>query len=196
VTAVWLRRLGYTAWVAPIEALSESGAAAWATASAAARFVPEPPVGLAPAELAALLADDRVRLVDLRPSQEFRQGHVAGARWSIRPLVAALVAGEERPIVIVAADPRIAALAVLDLPAEQAASARLLEGGLDAWRAAGLPVVATPDDPPDAACIDFLFFVHDRHEGNKDAARRYLAWETGLLDTLTADERALFRLDR
>jgi cystathionine beta-lyase len=195
VTAVWLRRLGYTAWVAPIEALAESGAAAWTT-GAAARFVPEPPAGLAPAELAALLADDRVRLIDLRPSQTFRQGHVAGATWSIRPLVPALVAGEERPIVVAAVDPLIAALAVLDLPAEQAASARLLEGGLDAWRAAGLPVVATPDDPPDSACIDFLFFVHDRHEGNKDAARRYLAWETGLLDTLEADERALFRLGR
>ena len=63
-----------------------------------------------------------------------------------------------------------------------------------AWRAAGLPVEATPDLPADAACIDYLFFVHDRHDGNKEAARRYLAWETGLVAQLDAQERAAFRL--
>ena len=42
--------------------------------------------------------------------------------------------------------------------------------------------------------IDFLFFVHDRHEGNKAAMRGYLSWETGLLDQLDDEERASFRL--
>jgi hypothetical protein len=54
--------------------------------------------------------------------------------------------------------------------------------------------VATPADPADADCIDFLFFVHDRHEGNAAAARQYLAWETGLLDQLDPQERGMFQL--
>jgi 3-mercaptopyruvate sulfurtransferase SseA len=70
----------------------------------------------------------------------------------------------------------------------------LLEGGMAAWRAAGLPVEATPELPADGDCIDYLFFVHDRHDGNKEAARRYLAWETGLVAQLDAQERAAFRL--
>jgi len=71
---------------------------------------------------------------------------------------------------------------------------RLLAGGYAAWRDAGLPVVATPHDPADADCIDFLFFTHDRHDGNADAAREYLAWETGLLDQLDAQERGSFHV--
>jgi len=70
----------------------------------------------------------------------------------------------------------------------------LLAGGMAAWSAAGLPVEATPELPADADCIDYLFFVHDRHDGNKEAARRYLAWETGLVAQLDAQERAAFRL--
>jgi hypothetical protein len=66
--------------------------------------------------------------------------------------------------------------------------------GLAAWQQAGLPVEATPDSPTDAECIDYLFFVHDRHDGNKEAARRYLAWETGLVPQLDAQELAAFRL--
>jgi len=48
--------------------------------------------------------------------------------------------------------------------------------------------------PPDEQCIDFLFFVHDRHQGNKEAARRYLEWETGLVAQLDASELAAFHL--
>ena len=58
----------------------------------------------------------------------------------------------------------------------------------------GLPTVATARIPPDADRIDFLFFVHDRHEGNKAAMRGYLQWETGLLAQLDDEERASFRI--
>jgi hypothetical protein len=35
--------------------------------------------------------------------------------------------------------------------------------------------------------------VHDRHDGNKAAARAYLAWETGLIAQLDQRELADFR---
>ena len=57
-----------------------------------------------------------------------------------------------------------------------------------------MPAVATAHIPPHADRIDFLFFVHDRHEGNKAAMRGYLQWETGLLAQLDEQERASFRL--
>jgi coenzyme F420-0:L-glutamate ligase/coenzyme F420-1:gamma-L-glutamate ligase len=101
--------------------------------------------------------------------------------------------GETRPLVLVADDPALAAWAAASELADHAAPL-LLEGGMAAWRAAGLPLEATPALPSDADCIDYLFFVHDRHDGNKEAARRYLAWETGLVAQLDAQERAAFRL--
>ena len=48
--------------------------------------------------------------------------------------------------------------------------------------------------PPDAQCIDYLFFVHDRHAGNREAMKQYLAWETGLMAQLSADDRALVKI--
>jgi hypothetical protein len=60
--------------------------------------------------------------------------------------------------------------------------------------AAGFPVESTPNSPDDASAIDYLFFVHDRHDGNLDAARRYLEWETGLIAQCQPDELAAFRL--
>jgi hypothetical protein len=70
----------------------------------------------------------------------------------------------------------------------------MLEGGIAAWRAAGYPVETSPDAPPDAECIDYLFFVHDRHAGNRAAMRQYLAWETGLLAQLDEQDRRAFRI--
>ena len=48
--------------------------------------------------------------------------------------------------------------------------------------------------PSDSDCIDYLFFTHDRHDGNLDAARQYLAWELALTQQIDQAERAAFRL--
>jgi hypothetical protein len=71
---------------------------------------------------------------------------------------------------------------------------RLLAGGHAAARAAGLPMAASPASPSDAECIDFLFFTAARHDGDAEAARQYLAWETALVGQLAPQERAAFKL--
>jgi hypothetical protein len=70
---------------------------------------------------------------------------------------------------------------------------RLMAEGAEAWREAGLSIVATPDEPADAQCIDYLFFTHRRHD-EAEASRQYLAWETGLIGQLDAQERGAFRI--
>ena len=69
-----------------------------------------------------------------------------------------------------------------------------LAGNPDTWAAAGLDVVATLDQPSDDQCIDYLFFVHDRHTGNLEAAQGYLDWELGLIDQLDEQERGFYQL--
>jgi hypothetical protein len=55
--------------------------------------------------------------------------------------------------------------------------------------------LSTGDDVlADAECIDYLFFVHDRHDGNKEAARKYLEWETNLVSQLDEQERNTFSI--
>jgi rhodanese-related sulfurtransferase len=191
VVAGWLRQLGHEACVL------DGGIAA-----AAALDWPQPPQppalpalrAITASEMAPALDGTTAQTIDLRPAMAFRQGHIAQAKWSIRPRIAAAAERGINTTVLVADEPGVAALAALDLVEAGITDIRLLAGGLADWRAAGLPILVTPDHPADADCIDFLFFVHSRHEGDAAAARQYLAWETGLLDQLDAQERGTFRL--
>ncbi len=189
VTAGWLRQLGHQAYVL------EGGVAA-ARGLPAPAPVPELPAldSLAPDALATLLRDGGARLLDLRPSMSYRAGHIAEAAWSIRPRLAAAAPNNGRPVVLIAEDAGVAALAARDLRDAGIAKVRRLTGGPDDWTAAGLTVVATPDDPSDAESIDTLFFTHERNQSNAEAAQEYLAWEIALVDRLDAQERGVFRI--
>lgn len=160
---------------------------------------PPPPVPprpalprVAPAEVPARLSAGAA-LVDLSPSMAYRAAHIAGAHWSIRPRLAALDLTGAREILLTAREAAVAEAAARDLTELHGLPVTLVTGGPADWRAAGLRVVATPDSPADADCIDYLFFVHDRHAGNLAAARAYLDWETGLVAQLDTQERAALR---
>lgn len=172
IVASWLRQLGHEAYV--LEGGIGSGLVLPLTA----------PVAYAPLPLISVQALEglAVNLVDLRPSMVYRKGHIAGSQWSIRSLLTT----DHRPLVLVADDPALAAFAALDLPGP----VHLLDGGFAAGVAAGLPVSEGVQTLADAQCIDFLFFTHDRHSGNKAAARQYLAWEIGLLAQMSEAEIA------
>ncbi len=184
IVASWLRQLGHEAYV--LAGGVSSGLALSAGEVIAHDLLPS----ITARALADALKDDAVALVDLRPSMANCKGHISGSRWSIRSLLATHVADEQRPLVLMADDPLLAALAARELPEAQRAGIRWLDGGLAAWHAEGFGVEESPDSPADDQCIDFLFFTHDRHSGNKDAARQYLAWEIGLLAQMSDDELA------
>jgi rhodanese-related sulfurtransferase len=192
MVAAWLRRLGHDAHVL------EGGIDAARGIQRTARPVPADhavPVRIDPATLAARLGSERDRLIDLRPSQDYRLGHIAGAVWSTRPrLNSVLEAGAPHPVVLIATDEGTARLAAIDLSEVGVGRVELLTGNAEDWKSAGLPIAVTPDEPPDKDRIDFLFFTHRRHEGNAEAARQYLAWEIGLLGQLDAQERGVFRI--
>ncbi len=133
-------------------------------------------------------------VVDLGPSMSYRKAHIPGARWSIRPRLRADVQGITTPVALVTDEPDLARAAAIDLLEAGIKNLKLLDGGSGAWAAAGYSTQATPAVPRDAECIDYLFFVHDRHAGNHAAMRQYLAWETGLMAQLSAQDRTLFRV--
>ena len=183
IVASWLRQLGHDAYV--LRGGLESGAALPVPAPALLAVLPETHVDA----LADALAAGTVQVIDLRPSMAFRRGHIPGATWAIRPRLPALKA--DLDTVLIADDRNVAELAAAEWGH---ARVSVLAGGMAAWTAADHPTEATADIPPDADCIDYLFFVHDRHDGNKAAARQYLAWETGLLAQLDAQELGAFRV--
>jgi len=139
-------------------------------------------------------------VLDLGHSMRFRKAHVPGSRWSIRPRITSGAAPAARPTkstttcVLVADDEAVAQLAAIDLFEAGVKDVQLLHGGFGAWTRAGHATESSPDLPPDRDCIDYLFFVHDRHAGNREAMRQYLKWETGLIAQLEDDDRKLFRV--
>ena len=192
VVASWLKQLGCDAYVL------DGGARSSLRASAP----PEPDLPRLPAidaaELSRLMEAGGAVVLDLGASMAFRKAHIPGSAWSTRSRVVADAANLARPaaaVVLVAEEDGIARLALVDLAEAGFANVRLLEGGLGAWTRAGGPVASSADVPADSDCVDYLFFVHDRHAGNREAMKQYLAWETGLMGQLDEQDRATFRIE-
>ncbi|MDR6419165.1 rhodanese-related sulfurtransferase [Paraburkholderia phenoliruptrix] len=197
VIATWLKQLGIeTALVASRDAVTLRRVASSERAAPQASPAEQPALIDAP-RLRELNSVNPLHLIDLRSSGAYRKEHAAGARWSIRPrLVDELsTADPADPVVLFADSTALAALAAIDLREAGFKSVSIAARGLASWVDAGLPLESSPDSPADNERIDYLFFVHDRHEGNLDAARAYLAWETGLIAQCAPDELDHFRLD-
>jgi rhodanese-related sulfurtransferase len=190
ITAHWLRRMGHEAYVLnydvtqPVldQPIEEIG------------LVEDMLPRIDATTLRAMLDDGAVTLLDLNGSTDFRRRHIEGASWAIRPRLDRLELAPDRPVVLASDDRMLPELAKVDLRELGCRSIHYLAGGETEWTAAGLSMLATPDDPPDDARIDFLSFVHDRHDGNLDACRAYLAWETNLLNQMDEQEKGVFRI--
>ena len=191
MTAQWLQQMGWDAVVLdrPFEgAKLDTGEAVM---PAAAPQV----LRLGVAEAAHWLHDGAAA-VAIQPSAEYRKAHPEDSVWSIRPRLDRLPANVLRAtrIAVFAEEEALGALAVSDLAEIAAGPVALVDGGIDAWRAAGRPFAASPDNPPDADRIDYIFWNHDRHAGNQEAMRAYLRWETELPGEIARDGLAGFRL--
>jgi hypothetical protein len=148
---------------------------------------------LAATELKASLTSGAT-VLDLRASTKYREGHVRGTQWAVRPTLGTLASLKGKSVVLFVDDVAVAELAALDLTELGVSKLRVCMATKEQCVAAGLDWIATPDVPTDAQSIDYLFFVHDRHDGNKAAARQYLAWEINLLAQIDEQERSAFKL--
>ncbi|MGQ0751575.1 MAG: rhodanese-like domain-containing protein [Betaproteobacteria bacterium] len=188
VVASWLKQLGCDAYV-----LAGGTGSGLRVPQARAPELPHLQPISAPELKQALDARSCIAL-DLRGSVDYRKAHVPGSCWSIRPRIASAVQETRKTVAMIADDPDLGRLAAVDLFELGIAEVRLLTGGMYAWTRAGYGIEASNDLPADAECIDYLFFVHDRHAGNREAMKQYLAWETGLIAQLSAEDRALFKV--
>jgi rhodanese-related sulfurtransferase len=188
MVASWLKQLGCDACV--LEGGVRSGLKGRPAAQPA---LPELPA-ISAADLKRMLDASACTVFNLGASMLFRRAHIPGSRWSTRVRLAADAQYEKRTIVLTAEDGDLAHLAATALLDAGISDIKLYEGGVAAWTKAGYTTESSPDSPPDAECIDYLFFVHNRHAGNREAMRRYLAWETGLIAQLDEQEKASFRI--
>lgn len=132
-------------------------------------------------------------LVDTRPSMQFRKLRLQGAVWAIRPTLAAVIPDDKDKAILLIGE-RADKLQLLAADLERAGHTRLYLACMDNEQISHSGLAVDTDEAvlPDEQCIDFLFFVHDRHQGNKEAARKYLEWETNLISQIDDQERQTF----
>ena len=190
VIAGWLRQLGHEAyWLADAAAAASLD---WRRSSTGAE--PRMPPSISVEETVAALRTGHCHVLDLRPGMTYRKGHIARCGL-VDP------AADRRGA---AAGPGRSSSSPTSRPwprSRRSISPRPGRATFACWpadtpRGARPACRSTPrrTGPTDAECIDFLFFTHGRHDGNAEAARQYLAWETGLLAQLDDQERGVFRL--
>jgi len=137
-----------------------------------------------------------ITVVDVGYSMDYRKHHLPDAIWSIRPRLCRLapLLSISKRIILYSEHETRARLAVYDTKVMTDVPVVVLEGGREAWMAAGLPTESSPEKPTDVDAIDFLFFVHERRHGNKAAMREYLRWEMSLPVQIVRDGDARYNI--
>ena len=85
----------------------------------------------------------------------------------------------------------LAAFAAADISRATGRTVRVLAGGTEAWRAAGLALSTEPH--PQSHPREDLWLSPYQREDRFAVFRAYLRWEIGLLDQLDRDKTARFR---
>ncbi len=195
MTAHWLRQMGWEVYILA----GGISAGDTETEAPARRVLGLDDAGMETieaADLAAALAEESAVAIDVDLSMKYREAHIPGAVWSVRPRLgnALRAAPSGQRVVLYSQHETRARIAALDAVELHDGPVAVLRGGREAWVAAGLPLEASPGKPPDDDCIDMLFWVHDRHLGNHDSMRAYLAWEEQLPAQIAADGDANFQI--
>lgn len=100
---------------------------------------------LGPAQLTALINRDNALVVDVRPIADFEKGHIAGSKnvqmAQFDPENRQLAPAKALPVVLVCKVGQTADGAAKRLRKAGFSSVSVLEGGIQAWQAADLPLV-------------------------------------------------------
>ncbi|MDE2778801.1 MAG: rhodanese-like domain-containing protein [Chloroflexota bacterium] len=188
ITASWYRQLGHE----EVYAVA-GGVAAWAAAGLDVETggPSEPVMGLdaakagsreiSPQELErARASDSGSAVIFVDTSGDFAQGHVPGARWAPRGWlelqIEGLVPDKDTSITVSCRDGQNSLFAAATLRDMGYSSVAILSGGMNAWRAAGLPLetgLSGVMSPP----TDLVASGPDRNYADM---MNYLRWETAL----------------
>ncbi len=183
LTASWLLQMGWEEVFVVKDAVLDSTDPA---------FVPKAPLCpvLSPRELKE---EKDILVLDFGTSLQYRDGHVPGASFAIRSRLADhLQEIGSKNVVCTSPDGRLARYAAADLAGLLGREVRVLEGGTEAWRAAGLPLETGETkllEPPE----DLYYKPYDGKTQIEAAMRDYLQWEVALLEQIRRDPDCRFR---
>ncbi|MCY1291734.1 Rhodanese-like domain protein [compost metagenome] len=195
MTGSWLAQMGWEIWV-----VEPADASARGETGAVAANVPMPPAvpTVAPAELATWLdknADGGTAVLDFTASANYVKRHIPGAYFVIRAQLADALPRipQARRYVLTCGSSLLARFAAADLQRLTDAEVVVLEGGTQAWIAAGLPL-ESGETHLASARTDRYRRPYEGTDNPREAMQGYLDWEFGLIAQLERDGTHGFRV--
>ncbi len=133
-------------------------------------------------------------VVDFETSLRYRDGHIPGAWLAIRANLEhnLKIIPQALPLVLTSSDGVIARLAAPEAARLMPTPVKVLKGGTDAWRAAGLPLETGMTRIADTT-DDVWYRPYDRTANVEEAMRDYLSWEVNLVEQIARDDDVGFR---
>ena len=133
-------------------------------------------------------------VMDFETSLRYRDGHIPGAWLSIRANLEANLRKipAAKVLVLTSPDGVIAQLAAPEAAGLTEIPVKVLRGGTDAWRAAGLPLEQGLTHLADTT-DDVWYRPYDRTANVEEAMKDYLTWEVNLVKQIERDDDVNFR---
>ena len=133
-------------------------------------------------------------VIDFETSLRYRDGHIPGAWLSIRANLEANLRAipPAKLLVLASPDGILARLAAPEAAALTQTPIKVLAGGTDAWRAAGLPMENGMTHLADTT-DDVWYRPYDRTAKVEEAMQDYLTWEVNLVQQIERDDDVQFR---
>ncbi|MFT4240989.1 MAG: rhodanese-like domain-containing protein, partial [Acidovorax sp.] len=195
MTAAWLAQMGWEAWV-----LDGAAPADFTETGTPAPAYPPPSGQIAHTsaqQLAAWLRDEApgsTAVLDFTTSASYVQRHIPGAWWLLRSQLAQALRAvpRARRYVLTCGSSLLARYAVQAVARATGAPVFVLQGGTQAWIAAGLPLesgetrLASPR-------TDRYRRPYEGTDAPREAMQAYLDWEFGLVEQLRRDGTHGFR---
>jgi len=149
---------------------------------------------VSPAALSAKLENEDVTVIDLATSLRYRDdGHIPGSWFAIRSRMPQNLdkVPQSDTLVLTSPDGVLARITATD-DALKGCHVVVLEGGTNAWRAAGMPVETGFSNMADVT-EDLWYRPYDMDDGDEGAMKQYLSWEVNLVAQVERDGTTDFR---
>ena len=145
-------------------------------------------------ELQRELDAGNATVIDFDTSLRYRDSHIPGAWFAIRANLEHNLAQIPAAKLLVLASPDgiIAQLAAPEAALLTQTPIKVLRGGTDSWRAAGLPIETGMTQLADST-DDVRYRPYDRTDKIEEAMKDYLNWEVNLVQQIARDDDVNFR---
>lgn len=186
ISASWLAQLGWQTFV--LDGLSKADFSA--TGGWSPRVPPQPALPeVEPAELAALLANGDIQVLDFTTSANYANAHIPGAAWLQRSVLTtegAAVLPDSARYVVTCGSSLLARYSIPKLEQLTGKPVLALKGGNTAWKAAGLPV-ESGETRLLLPRVDRYPRPYEGKDISPATLQAYLEWERGLIAQLDRD---------